>query len=458
MGERIVHCDLAFTPEGWREDVALHLDPAGVVRAVREAAPGAAATRLTGPVVPGMVNIHSHAFQRAMAGRASAPAGSSRHFWSWREAMYAVAARVTPEILEALAGWLYAEMLCAGFTTVAEFHYLHHDPDGAAYEDRGELAARVLAGARAAGMPITLLPVLYDQGGAGGAPVAGPQRRFCNDVDAYARLVERCRRLVAEHPLARLGVAPHSLRAVSPDALRALLETVRAAHEPVHIHVAEQPAEVEACLAHLGARPVAWLLDHAEVDGRWCLVHATHLDAAERGRAAATGALAGVCPSTEADLGDGFFAAEAWLGSEGRLGVGSDSNLRLDPCEELRLLEFSARLRQGRRDVLADERAGAGTRLWRRAAGDAASVVDQPVGAIAEGRRADLVELDPAHPLLEACAPEDLLEVFVLAGGPGMVRSVHVAGERVVGHGRHRSEEALRAAFRRAQAALWGGA
>jgi formimidoylglutamate deiminase len=226
----------------------------------------------------------------------------------------------------------------------------------------------------------------------------------------------------------------------------------------VHIHVAEQPAEVAECVEHLSARPVAWLLDHAEVDAAWCLVHATHLDDTERRRAAATGALAGVCPTTEADLGDGFFDAEGWFGAGGKLGVGSDSHLRLDPGEELRLLEFSERLRQGRRDVLADENAGPGTRLWRQAALDGSQALAQPVGAIGEGYRADLVELDPAHPLIEACPAGDLLELFVLAGGPAMIRSVRVAGEAVVEHGRHRAQAPLREAFRGAQAFLWGGA
>ncbi len=319
-----LHAAHALLPQGWQRDVRLTLS-AGRIAAVEAGQPPEPGDEHHPLLLPGMANLHSHAHQRGMAGLAEHRGPVADSFWTWREAMYRHALAMQPEQLEAIAGQLYVEMLEAGYTRVGEFHYLHHDPAGQPYDNPAEMAHRLVAAAALSGIGLTLLPVFYAHAGFGGHAPGAAQRRFVTGLDAYARLLEAAQ--VALHPLpgALIGVAPHSLRAVTPDELRAVLQLadgLLGADAPVHIHIAEQLQEVDDCVAWCGARPVHWLLDHAPVNPRWCLVHATHMDADETRRAADSGAIAGLCPITEANLGDGIFDAPAWLAHGGRRGSG----------------------------------------------------------------------------------------------------------------------------------------
>jgi formimidoylglutamate deiminase len=446
MTERFVFCPRALTPEGWRDNLLLHLDGIGMIRRISSASAADGHPQLSGPVIPGMPNVHSHAFQRLMAGRTGRPSEGQGHFWSWRDAMYRLANRISPSQLQSTAAWLYTEMLCNGYTSCAEFHYLHHQANGSAWDDPAEMSLRVLAAAGQAGLPLTLLPVLYCHSGLDGHGVNPEQRRFAHQPESYLRLLEALRPHTVAHPHHQLGMAPHSLRAVSEKDLREVLAAA-SCDGPIHIHIAEQQGEVDDCQEALGARPVDWLLDHFEVNERWCLVHATHLSDSERHKAAQSGAIAGLCPTTEADLGDGFFDTQAWLAAGGSLGIGTDSNLRIAVSEELRLLEFSERLRQQRRNVLSAGALTAGERLYREAAASGGRALGQPVGQIATGFRADLVELDAGHPLMSACEPDALLDTYVFAGGASMIRSVMVAGQVVVESGHHHGKDELARGF-----------
>ncbi|HKW82332.1 MAG TPA: formimidoylglutamate deiminase, partial [Burkholderiaceae bacterium] len=388
----------ALLPAGWFRDVQLVWDERGVLTEVRAGAqPDPASRHATGPLVPGMPNLHSHAFQRAFAGLTefrAATHGAADSFWTWRDAMYRFALAVSPEQLEAIATQLYIEMLQAGYTSVCEFHYLHHTAAGARFDNPAEMALRLAAAAERAGIGLTLLPVLYQDAGFGGRPPRDDQRRFINSVDALLDIVQRC----AARGV-RTGVAPHSLRAVSPHALCDLLEGLHDLdpHAPVHIHIAEQQAEVDDCVAWSGARPVQWLLDNASVDPRWCLVHATHMTADESQRVAASGAVAGLCPSTEANLGDGSFDAPPYLAADGRWGIGSDSHASVSVVDELRLLEYSQRLAQRRRNVFASTaQPDVAQRLWLGAVDGGARAAGRAVGALEVGRSADFVVLDDA--------------------------------------------------------------
>lgn len=436
----------ALLPGGWARDVRLAWDDAGTLVAVETGATGLPEADV---VVPGMPNLHSHAFQRAFAGLTEHRAAADDSFWSWRERMYRFAAALTPDTLEDIATQLYVEMLRAGYTTVCEFHYVHHDRDGARYAEPAEMALRVASAARRAGIGLTLLPVLYQSAGFGGTPAGPAQRRFVNEVDTLLRVVERLR---AEG--LRVGLAPHSLRAVPPAALRDALQGLHAidADAPVHIHVAEQQREVDDCLAWSGRRPVQWLLEHADVDARWCLVHATHLDETERRALAASGAVAGLCPSTEANLGDGLFPAAAYLADGGAWGIGSDSHATVDAAEELRLLEVTQRLVLQRRNVLASEtRPQVADRLWSDAVAGGARASGRPVDGLRVGRQADFVVLAADDGL----APGQVLATHVLARHPdSMLRDVWVGGRCRVRGGRHAGEDAARARFAQARRRL----
>jgi formimidoylglutamate deiminase len=453
MAERVLHCQKVLLADGWRDGVCLHTDASGTITRVRPGPAPAGAERIAGAVVPGMPNLHSHGFQHLIAGLTGGQGQAADSFWGWRDAMYRLAAGITPQQFEACLAWVYLQMLQAGFTSCAEFHYLHHQPDGTPYQDPAEMSARVIAAGVAAGMPLTLLPVLYCRAGFGADAVEPHQRRYQHDVDAYLNLLDRCQALVDGARNCGLGVAPHSLRAVDPVALARVMDAAPTQWRK-HIHIAEQPAEVEACLAQLGARPVDWLLDHQAVDDSWCLVHATHMLEAERERAAASGAVAGLCPSTEADLGDGMFEAAGWVQAGGRFGIGSDSNVRISVTEELRQLEYTERLRKGRRNVLAGASASCGRFLYAQAAASGGQALGQPVGRLAPGYRADMVELDTGHPLLAGRDGDVLLDTWIFAGGQDMIRSVWVAGARVIENGQHPAQALLEAGFRKAMAEL----
>lgn len=449
-------CPLCLLPSGWAEGVLLDLDDAGTIRRIETGAPVGGHTQLPGAVIPGMPNLHSHAFQRAMAGLTERSGGEERSdFWSWRRTMYSFVERLAPPQVEAIAAHLYVEMLKAGYTGVAEFHYLHNPPDGGRYSDSAELARRVAAGADAAGLRLTLLPVLYREGGFGGGPLAPAQRRFRLEIDEWAGIVAA---LAGASPTQTAGAALHSLRAVLPADMADALAAYDAVcpEGPVHIHIAEQEKEVAECLAWSGLRPVEWLLDGVPVDGRWTLVHATHMTEDETRRAAAAGAVAGLCPTTEANLGDGIFALPGWLAAGGAFGVGSDSNVSLDPREELRWLEYAQRLVLKRRLVAGDAASphSLGAALWLGAAAGGARAMGQPCGAVAAGCAADLLVLDPDHPTLAAHGPETLLDAWVFTNAGSALREVRVAGRRVIEDGRHPGEDAIRARYRKTMTEL----
>ena len=449
--------DDALLPSGWARRVLLEWNEQGVLTRVEPGSDPAGHGRAAGPVLPGMSNVHSHAFQRAMAGLAEVRGHPTDDFWTWREEMYRLVRLLQPEDVEAIARHLYIEMLKHGYTTVAEFHYLHNDPEGRPYANRAELAERILAGAADSGIAITLLPVLYAHGGFGHKPLSAAQRRFGGTP---ASIVELLADLAAFHlpsPRLRLGVAPHSVRAV--DALM-LTELVDAATRldatlPVHMHVSEQTAEVAECLATHGTTPLAWVSDLVEIDARWCFIHATHLTAREMARLAATGACIGLCPMTEANLGDGIFELGPWLESGAPWSIGGDSHVCVSPFEELRQLEYSQRLRLRVRNVAADEsRPDVPANLWSGAAAGGAQAASQPTGALAPGRRADFVVLGGDHLDFEGLDAMAMLGVALFSGNTNRVRDVFVGGRAVVEQGRHAREDEAAAAFRAALARL----
>ena len=377
-----LHFATALLADGWRDDVRVTVEK-GVIAAVEPGMPPDGATRFVGAAIPGLPNLHSHAFQRGMAGLAERRGPGADSFWTWREVMYRFLDRLTPDDVEAIAAWAYVEMLEAGFTAVAEFHYLHHAPDGRPYANLAETAERIAAAASEAGIGLTLLPVLYSHGNFGGAPASPGQRRFLNDRDGFERLVEGSARALDALPDARLGVAPHSLRAVGLDDLRWLGE--RWPDGPLHIHVAEQTKEVEDCLAVHGRRPIELLAETVALDGRWCLIHATHAEPHEIDLIAGSGAVAGLCPVTEANLGDGVFDATRFLDRGGRFGVGSDSLVRISAAEELRALEYAQRLRHRSRNALGAPGRSTGRRLYDAACAGGGQALRQDVGALAPG-------------------------------------------------------------------------
>ncbi len=431
----------ALLSEGWAGDVLIDVDADGRIASVTAgAAPGAACHR--GKIgLPGLANLHSHAFQRGMAGLAETAGPTKDSFWTWRQVMYRFLDRLTPDDVEAIAGGLYVEMLEAGFTSVGEFHYLHHAPDGGWYGDPAEMAGRIAAASQASGIGLTLLPVFYAQGGFGGQPVQAQQRRFTSTADTFAKLREGAARHIAHLPHARAGIAPHSLRAVTPESLATV--TSAFADGPIHIHVAEQMKEVEDCRAWSGTTPVAWLLDHAPVDERWCLVHATHMTKDETEAMARSSAVAGLCPQTEANLGDGIFDGVTYFAAQGRYGVGTDSHIRVDAAEEIRTLEYSQRLRDRARNVLTREGASTGRTLYATACRDGAAAIERSAGTLAPGQIADIVSLDAGHPLLAGRRDDTALDTWLFSGDGRQVRNVWVAGSHVVVEGRHRQRERL---------------
>lgn len=429
----------ALLPDGWARDVTISVDGGNIV----EVCAGSAGEKLHGPVLPGMANVHSHAFQRAMAGLTETRGAPDDDFWSWRELMYRFVERLTPAQAGAIALQLYVEMLKHGYTAVAEFHYVHHP---------GEMLLPHLDAARAAGMAITLMPSLYRWSGFGGKLLEPRQRRFDSDIPAVLATLDRFK--ASRSPDVRLGVAPHSLRAVDPAALRELVDALDE-ELPIHIHAAEQTKEVEECRAALGKRPVEWLLDNLRIDRRWCLVHATHLVQEEIEGLAKSGAVAGLCPTTEGNLGDGIFPLLAYRAAGGRYGIGGDSHVSRNPAEELRLLEYVQRLSVRKRNLVVSKASNSvGTTLWLEAAAGGAQALGRRMGALAPGMRADLVVLDADHPDLAGRGGETAANALVFSGAADLVRDVMVAGRWVVQHKRHAAEEAAASGYKNALAAL----
>ena len=461
-----IQAEHALLPQGWRRDVSVELGDDGRIARIRigdaDAAltPQGAAVRVE-TLVPAVSNLHSHSFQLAFAGRtegadAVSPeqaGGQPPSFWSWRDVMYSWAARLEADDIEAIAALAFATMLESGYGSVCEFHYLHHDRSGHAYADPAELSARIVTAAETAGIGLTLLPVLYSYGGLDQEPLKTSQRRFGCTLEQFAELLAAASRHVGSGSRdGRCGVALHSLRAVSPQQLGALPQLLGevGVDAPVHLHVAEQPAEVEAVQAVLGARPVAWLLDNAPVGPNWCLVHATHVDPIEVRGLAASGATIGLCPVTEADLGDGVMPVRDLLDAGGRFGVGTDSNVRISLREELRLLEYGQRLVSHRRRALADRQHGTGESLLRHALSGGAAAAGRHCGAIEEGALADLVALELTSPCYEGVADAQLLDAWLFAAPAHGVREVWSAGRHVVQGGRHVRRPAIEGAAREA--------
>lgn len=437
-----LHLETALTPDGWRRDLVATIEQGMIVR-LEPADAASDAVRTPGIVVPGLPNLHSHAFQRAMAGLTEhrGSGGEADSFWSWRELMYRFVARLSPDDLEAIAALAYMEMLEAGFTWVAEFHYLHHQPDGRPYDNIAEMSERLVAAADTSGIGLTLLPVLYRQSGFLEKPASDAQRRFLNDRDSYARLME------TRVPGGNIGIAPHSLRAVTLNDLDWAARTFKG--KPAHIHISEQMREVEDCLAAHQKRPVDLLFDTIPVDERWCLVHATHADANEIARIARARAVVGLCPITEANLGDGLFDVPALLAAGGRYGVGSDSLVRISAADELRTLEYGQRLIRRQRNVLGEARRSTGRLLLDGALRGGAQAVDRPIGAIAVGRRADFVVLhDDGH------RDDAVLDHWLFSTDNAAIRTVYRGGILVVQQGRHRDRDAIVARYRRVLAGM----
>ena len=442
----------ALLPQGWAERVRVTAADGRIAEVTPDSAPLPDDER-HGVGVPGLPNLHSHAFQRGLAGLTERRGARGDSFWSWREIMYQFVERIDPDEFQALSALAYAEMLEAGFTHVGEFHYLHHDRGGVPFADPGELGARIAAAAAETGIGLTLLPAFYAHGGFGGAAPTPRQRRFVTDPEQFARIVHACRKAVAPLAHASVGVAPHSLRAVTPEELDAV---VRLGYGGViHIHIAEQTREVDDCVAWCGRRPLEWLLDAHAVDDSWCLVHATHASEAELDAIAARRAVVGLCPLTESSLGDGIFPAGRFLAQQGRIGVGSDSNILLDAAAELRTLEYSQRLAQRARNLLAlGAGASTGRSLFDAALAGGAQALRAPGAAgapgLAVGAVLDLVSLAPAHPALIERHGDAVLDSWIFAGDRSVIDCVWRAGVKLVSGGRHHQRERIVARYAQA--------
>jgi formiminoglutamate deiminase len=441
-----IHFTSVLLPEGWAQNVRVEIAGGCFESIDRDVAPRENDERVA-LALPGMCNVHSHGFQRGMAGLTEFRGPEADNFWSWRTLMYRFVERMTPDDIGAITAQAYVEMLEGGFTRVGEFHYVHHDPSGKPYVNPAETAIHVASAVARTGIGLTLLPVFYAHGGFDGAKPNEGQRRFVTSLDEFARLVEACRKIVGSLDGANLGVAPHSLRAVTPDELARVVPL--AGEGPVHIHAAEQTAEVEQCLAWSGARPVQWLLDHAAVDRRWCLVHSTHVTDEECARLATAGAVAGLCPITEANLGDGIFPASKYLNAGGAFGIGTDSNVSIGVADELRQLEYSQRLRDRARNVIgaADARSTGRVLFEGAIRGGTQALGVGPTIGIAVGAAADFVSLNPEAPPLSCRQGDALLDSLIFAGGAGCIDGVWRAGRKLVSDGRHLERDQIARAY-----------
>lgn len=434
-----LHFASALLPSGWADDVQVSVTDGSIAKVAVDIAPGTGDERHQ-LAIPGIASLHSHAFQRGMAGLAETRGNTADTFWTWRETMYRFALEMTPEDAEAVATLLYVEMLEQGYTRVGEFHYLHHDRDGSPYANPAEMATRIARAAETTGIGLTLLPSFYAHGSFGGMPPHAGQRRFICSIDQFARLLDATRNVIRPLPGANVGVAPHSLRAVTPDELAAII--AMAGDAPVHIHAAEQVREVEECVAWSGRRPVEWLLEHAPVDARFCLIHATHMTPEETASLAQRGAVAGLCPVTEASLGDGIFPAREFLDAGGRFGVGTDSNVLIGVADELRQLEYGQRLKHRERNVLSSGPGiSTGRTMFDSALAGGAQALAQPITGLQPGARADIVTLDTTHPSLAGRCRDAILDGWIFAARAGAIDCVWTGGNKVVENGRHRLRE-----------------
>jgi formimidoylglutamate deiminase len=442
------HFDLAWLGNGWETDINIEVDASGIIRSVEKSTSKTEFQSVKGAVLPGMPNLHSHAFQRAMAGLAEKRSSASDSFWSWRKVMYGFLDLLEPEDVTAITAQLYVELLRGGYTSVAEFHYLHHDRNGAAYENPSCMADAVLEGARQAGMPVTMLPVFYAHSGFGGKTPEAGQRRFINSLESYHEIFSALNEAKAEHPHLTVGMAPHSLRAATREEIQAMREM--ASDVPFHIHIAEQQKEVSDCEAFSGARPVDWLYDNLDVDDRWCLVHATHVSSSEVSKMAKSGAVVGLCPLTEANLGDGIFPVRPYKDQDGYFGIGSDSNIAMSVARELECLEYGQRLQSQERNVLATEECpNVGNFLYTSSLTGGARALGQPIGALKVGSRADFVVLDTERPDFYGRSSENILDIYLFSATENAISEVFIAGNAVVQNGQHVKQEKIAAVYKR---------
>ncbi len=436
-----IHANHVLSGQNWLKNCRI-TSVNGRIAEIQEGASIEPADYSVDVMLPSIGNLHSHTFQRAMAGMTEFRAAGKENFWTWRELMYRFLDHLTPEQFEAIAAMVFIEMQEAGYASVGEFHYVHHQLGGSPYAKLSELSDRVFAAASQTGIGLTHLPVLYTYGGVNQEPLEGGQVRFANDVDRFLLLMEACKTNLSDLPAdAQLGVAPHSLRATSPADLRQLLQATP--QGPLHIHISEQMKEVADVQAKLGQRPVAWLLDNIDVDKRWCLIHATHMTEAETIAMAKSGAVAGLCPITEANLGDGPFNGRTYLEHNGAFGVGSDSNVRISLTEELRTLEYSQRLRDMARNVLVVREGSVGKKLYTGAALGGAQATGRDAGTIEVGKLADLVAIDRNHPALCALNNDQLLDGLCFVAPDDIVTDTWSAGRHVVREGRHTERDVI---------------
>ncbi len=439
------HVKNALLPSGWAENVLIEIDDNGNIQNIREGL----AKDGTGCALPGIANLHSHAHQRAMAGLAERAGGSNDSFWTWRTTMYKFLDAIKPHHLYSIASQLYLEMLKVGYTRVAEFQYLHHQSDGSHYDNIAEMSLQTMSAARDVGLGITNLPVHYQHGGFGGLATSDQQRRFANDPEHYLKIVEILERESSGNHNNVTGLTAHSLRAVTKESFGEVLTEKENHNVPVHIHIAEQSKEVEDCLSWSGARPVEYLYDHFEVNKNWCLIHATHMTEDETSQLAKSGAVAGLCPTTEGNLGDGFFNATQFLNEHGKLGIGSDSHISISPTEELRWFEYGQRLvNRSRNQLSGGFNRSTGRNLFDIVVSGGAQASGHNSGALEIGKRADFFILDTEHPLLCERTADEIIDSWVFSGNTNTVQDVYVGGIKVVENGRHPQEEAIAAQFK----------
>ncbi len=437
----------ALLADGWTDSVEITIDAAGDIATILPDTPYIDGDRVE-VLIPAIPNVHSHAHQRAMSGLGECAGDTGDSFWIWRKVMYHYLERIQPEQLFHIAAQLYLEMLKAGYGCVGEFQYLHHAIDGKAYDSRAEMSLQCLQAARQTGIGFTALPVLYRYGGFGCAAPLDAQKRFLNDADGFIDIVKTLQRASAGDPNCSVGIAPHSLRAISQELLFEVITSLDGL-AAIHLHLAEQIKEVEDCLIWSGKRPVEWLLDKFDVDRGWCLIHATHMNPTETSIMANSGCVAGLCPTTEANLGDGFFNASEYLAQKGHWAIGSDSQISIDPVEELRWLEYGMRLQSGSRNVLVSNAfASTGRNLLEGALLGGAQACGRDIGRIATGYRADFVVLDSQHPRLYRRREDELLDSWIFSGNTNLVLDVYIGGIKVIDDGHHADEDNIENNYR----------
>ncbi|MFT5976384.1 MAG: formimidoylglutamate deiminase [Gammaproteobacteria bacterium] len=451
---QIIWAKSALLPNGWANSVEITVDKNGDISQVLIDTAYQQGERHN-VLIPGIPNIHSHAHQRAMSGlgeRAgqSAADGTKDSFWTWRKIMYHYLDRIQPEHLFHISSQLYLEMLKAGYTCVGEFQYLHHNRDGNAYQNPAEMSLQCLHSAQTVGLGFTALPVLYQYGGFGSADSLEGQKRFINDSDGFCRIVETLQSESQGNANTSVGIAPHSLRAIDQPLLESVIDSISKDNlAAIHIHIAEQTKEVDDCLAWSNQRPVEWLFNHFDVNHQWCLIHATHMTSTETNQMATSGCVAGLCPTTEANLGDGFFNAEQYFQANGNWAIGSDSHISIDPVEELRWLEYGQRLvTRGRNVLTSPKTTNTGRNLINGALAGGAMACGRQIGSIEVGYRADLVVVNDTHPRLYGRNEDDLLDSWIFSGNENMVDSVYVGGRKVIENGVHANEQQIASNYR----------